>query len=86
MNQQQLDHHSYRSQVHNKEIILLCTNVQSPANVGALFRLADAFAVNKLVFTTPIDLTSHRLQKMARGTHKIVSYEHVDEALSLIHI
>ena len=84
MNQQQLDHHNYRSQAHHKEIILLCTNVQSPANVGALFRLADAFAVNKLVFTTPIDLTSHRLQKMARGTHKIVPYEYVDHAISTL--
>jgi tRNA G18 (ribose-2'-O)-methylase SpoU len=55
-------------------IILLCDGLQSPANIGAIFRLCDAFGVVEVVFNSPIDLSSNRLKRTARNTEKTVRY------------
>jgi len=59
----------------NKEIILLCDHITSPANQGAIFRLADAFGVKEIIFlgNTP-DTGSSRLKKTARSTQERVAF------------
>jgi len=84
MTDQQLEHKEYIPSDQLKDIHLLCLDLQSPANIGAIFRLADAFAVRKLLFATPIDLSSHRLRKMARETYKIVPYKQVDNVFTTL--
>lgn len=64
-------------------IRLVCDSISSPANVGALFRTADAFGVEKILFFGVIpDLRSPRLQKTSRNTHQNVLWE-APEAISL---
>lgn len=60
-------------------IVVLCDGLQSPANIGAIFRLCDAFGVAEVVFNTPIDLSSNRLKRTARNTEKIISYKIVED-------
>lgn len=58
-----------------KEIVLFCDHVKGPANIGSLFRLADAFAITEIVFFgTTIDLSSSRLKKTARTTQQHIPY------------
>lgn len=57
-------------------IILICDHITSPANIGGLFRICDAFGIAKLVFNHEIDLTSPRLKKTARNTFKNVVHQY----------
>lgn len=72
----QLKHHNTSLKTHNHSIILLCDSVNSPANMGGLFRIADSFGVEKLVFGNVIvDLKSPRLKRTARSTQNWISVE-----------
>jgi len=56
-------------------ITLVCDGVQSPSNIGSLFRICDALGVSEIIFCNAvINFNSPRLQKTARNTHKTVSY------------
>lgn len=60
-------------------LVLVLDGVASPANVGSLFRLADAFHVEKLIFCgTSVDTQSNRLKRTARATVKNVIFEEHD--------
>lgn len=58
----------------NHHLIVLCDGLQSPANIGAIFRLCDAFGVAELVFNNTIDLASNRLRRTARNTENTVRW------------
>ncbi|NND62403.1 MAG: TrmH family RNA methyltransferase [Flavobacteriaceae bacterium] len=71
----QLTHDENRFTETNQEIILFTDGVNSPANIGSLFRLADAFGVKEVVFTgTKVDFNSSRLRKTARNTEKHICH------------
>lgn len=51
------------------------------ANLGSLFRLADAFNIEKIVFCgSTVNFNSNRLKKTARSTYKTVDHEHLEDA------
>jgi len=51
----------------------------SPANLGALFRLADAMGVEKLIFDSTINTASHRMLKTSRSTFsRVIFNDNVD--------
>lgn len=71
----QHSHHTTPFLAQRKHLILLCDGIQSPANIGALFRLSDALGVAKLIFcNSTIDLTSNRLLRTARNTVSKVNF------------
>lgn len=45
-----------------------------PANIGALFRLAEAMGVSQVLFDSTINPESRRMQKTARSTFENVEY------------
>ena len=55
-------------------VVVVCDGLQSPANIGAIFRLCDAFGVLELIFNNPIDLSSNRLRRTARNTYTTVKH------------
>ncbi len=58
------------------KIILVCDNLESPANIGALFRICDALGIIKIFFCgNKIDLNSSRLKRTARSTEKVIPFE-----------
>lgn len=66
-------------------IVIVCDDVRGPANIGALFRLAEAFGVEKIVFCGKgIDLSSSRVKKTARGTLSRVDHKHENDILSVL--
>jgi len=66
-------------------LIIIGDGLQSPANVGSLFRISDAFGVSKIIFcNTSININSSRLVKTARNTHNKVPYTISNDILSEI--
>lgn len=79
----QLTHDLHHSHTQSKEIVILCNCIHSPANQGAIFRLADAFKVKEILFTgAPIDIQSARLKRTARSTQQHISYTYYDSAIT----
>ena len=61
-------------------VILLLDEVSSPANIGSLFRLSDAFNIEKVLFSgSEVDLRSNRLKRTARATIDSVQHEQVED-------
>jgi len=75
----QLTHDHYTPERSHRKIILACDHVSSPANQGALFRLADAFLVDQILFCGAVDISSSRLKRTARSTQQSVTYEALDD-------
>ncbi|GAB2770216.1 TrmH family RNA methyltransferase [Salinimicrobium soli] len=67
-------------------IIILLDGIASPANLGSLFRLADAFNVEKIIScgSVGIDLGSNRLRRTARATIEKVALEEREEILEVL--
>ncbi|HSI69721.1 MAG TPA: TrmH family RNA methyltransferase [Gillisia sp.] len=81
----QLSHNEHTTPTLKFPVILLTDNLMGDANIGSLFRLADAFNIEKLVFCgTPINPNSNRLKKTARATYKTVAYEEWEDPLEAI--
>lgn len=74
----QLSHEESSHYRHPFHIILVADGVSSPANIGGLFRICDAFGVSKLIVSeAEIDLKSARLRRNARNCEKTVASEEV---------
>lgn len=81
----QLTHYNTILKTPKHKVVLLCENVDSPANIGGLFRLADSFGVQKIIFTgTTVDLKSPRLKRTARSTQNWVVMEQYKTATSAL--
>jgi len=66
-------------------IVLVCDGVQSPSNIGSLFRTCDALGVSEIVFcNSDLNINSSRLQKTARSTQKRVSFSESNNIIKTI--
>jgi len=67
-------------------VCIVADSIESAVNVGSLFRIADAFGVEKIYLTgsspTP---PSSKLRKTSRATERWVAYESRGDALALVH-
>jgi len=76
----QLTHHT--TQFHKKTfpITVLCENVTNSPNIGSLFRICDAFGVEKIVFSgQDLPIPSRKMQKTSRATEKYVPYQIIND-------
>jgi tRNA G18 (ribose-2'-O)-methylase SpoU len=72
----QKTHETTDFQVKEFPLVLVLDGVSGLANIGSLFRLADAFNIEKLIFCgAEVDLQSNRLRRTARATVKNVIFE-----------
>ena len=78
----QLNHYNTLLLKHNLSIILVCNYVSSPANLGMIFRNADAFGVEKIVLSPEnvSFLASTRFKKIARNTAEQISHVVIETA------
>ncbi|MDG3581610.1 TrmH family RNA methyltransferase [Galbibacter pacificus] len=60
-------------------ITIVCDHISSASNIGSIFRLADAFGVEQIIFTGIKPLLSRRMEKTARTTHKTVPYKYIED-------
>ena len=66
-------------------IIVICENVTNAPNIGSLFRIADAFGIEKLIFCTQVNPLGRKMTKTSRSTEKVVPYEVIQDCLATIH-
>jgi len=83
----QLSHKEHDNPIRKFPIVLLTDNLMGDANIGSLFRLADAFNIEKIIFTgTAVNLSSNRLKRTARATINNVANEFFEEPLEPLQI
>ena len=70
----QLNHYNSKFKAKKFPIVLLTDHVVRPANVGGLFRIADAFGVQKLILGGTMEL-NRKVWNTSRATEKVVEYE-----------
>ncbi|MGO1751332.1 MAG: TrmH family RNA methyltransferase [Psychroflexus sp.] len=70
----QLTHSELKNKASKAEIYILLDDVASPANLGSIFRLADAFGVQKIFIHEDLKETqsSTRFKRTSRSTEKFV--------------
>lgn len=65
-------------------ITLVCDNITNAPNIGSLFRTADAFGIEKIIFCgSPIPV-GRKMTKTSRATEKVVSFEEKESILDTI--
>lgn len=77
-----LDHHAEDRQI---PLVLLLDDVSDAANVGAIFRVADAFGVERLLLCgTTVVPPNRRLTRTARTTDKVVPHQYCEDAVTAL--
>ena len=68
-------------------ICIIAHNINHPTNVGSLFRLADAFGVEKMFLTGSTSVPPNKkISKTSRATEKYVNYEYFSNPFEVIDI
>lgn len=86
MIREQANHESVNFIKKEFPVVIVCDGVQSPANIGALFRLSDSFGISKIYFCSCDDFPvgSKRMEKTARNAHKVVPYATGDQTTAVL--
>ena len=71
----QLNHYTSRFKKHKFPIVLVCDEVTNAPNIGSLFRIADAFGIEKLILCGENVQLSRKIKKTSRATEKIVPHQ-----------
>ena len=78
----QLTHYNTEFESRKYPLVLILDGLNGPANLGGIFRLADAFHIEKIILCGPeIELNSPRIKRTARATLEKVAFEQGQEAL-----
>jgi tRNA G18 (ribose-2'-O)-methylase SpoU len=68
-----------------KPITVVLDGVHQSHNIGAIFRLCDAYLVERLVICgSPVNLRNRKLVKAARGTHRWVPWTAAPNAIEVV--
>lgn len=76
----QLTHYTTNFKKRTFPITIVCENVTNATNIGSLFRIADAFGVEKIIFCGSNIPLGRKMTKTSRATEKVVKHE-VHEAI-----
>jgi len=80
----QLTHYNTNFKKRKFPITLVCDNVTNAQNIGSLFRISDAFGVEKLIFCGDNIAIGRKITKTSRATEKVVDYDIKEDALKVI--
>jgi tRNA G18 (ribose-2'-O)-methylase SpoU len=71
----QKTHSEFSRDEHGLDITILCDDVKSPANIGGVLRLADAYGVNQIVFISDEkEKLSPKVKSVSRGAQNYLNY------------
>ncbi|GAL66967.1 TrmH family RNA methyltransferase [Jejuia pallidilutea] len=71
----QLTHYTSNFKKQKFPIILVSDNVTNAPNIGSLFRISDAFGIEKLILCGEHIPLGRKMTKTSRATEKAVSYQ-----------
>lgn len=80
----QLNHYNTNFTKRRFPITLICDNVTNAPNIGSLFRICDAFGVEKLILCGENISLGRRMTKTSRATEKVVPFEIKPDASKVI--
>lgn len=80
----QLTHYNTNFPKRTFPIILVCDNVTNAPNLGSLFRIADAFGIEKLFLCGENISIGRKLTKTSRATEKVVNFEICEDASKVV--
>lgn len=73
---QQLTHSETSFSKHTLPITLICDNIVYQPNIGSLFRICEAFGVQKIIFIgEDVALTPRKINRTSRSTHLHVPHQ-----------
>lgn len=70
----QLNHYNSNFKKQRHPIKVVCDNVTNAPNIGSLFRIADAFGIEELIFCGENVSLGKRMTKTSRSTEKYVAH------------
>lgn len=82
--QLQLNHYNTNFTKRSFPITVVCNNVTNAPNIGSLFRICDAFGVEKLMLCGNHIPLGRKMTKTSRATEKSVHFEIQDSALNIV--
>ncbi|MFI2742320.1 TrmH family RNA methyltransferase [Zhouia sp. PK063] len=86
----QTTHENNKFSTKKHAITLVCDHITSAANVGSLFRMADALGIEQIIFCgKQLPKFSKRMEKTARSTHQFVPFlieENIETILDHLHL
>jgi tRNA G18 (ribose-2'-O)-methylase SpoU len=80
----QLTHYNTNFKEQTFPIILVCDHVTNASNIGSLFRISDAFGIEKLILCGGDISLGRKMAKTSRATEKVVNYKIQESALDVI--
>ncbi|WP_046744863.1 TrmH family RNA methyltransferase [Kordia zhangzhouensis] len=81
----QLTHYTTHFEKRSFPIVLVSDQVSNAPNIGSLFRIADAFGIEKIFFCGEnIPVFGRRMTKTSRATEKVVPFEITEDIHSVI--
>lgn len=81
----QLHHYNTNFEAKTFPITVICDEVYFQQNIGSIFRICDAFGVEKIIFTGEHFILSERkVNKTSRNTHKTVPYEIIKDKNEIV--
>ncbi|TBN06843.1 TrmH family RNA methyltransferase [Hyunsoonleella flava] len=80
----QLTHYNTNFQKRIFPITLICDNVTNAPNIGSLFRISDAFGIEKLVLCGKHIPLGRKMTKTSRATEKVVDFQIENSALEIV--
>ena len=76
----QLTHENTHFKKKKFPITLVCDHIYFQQNIGSLFRIGEAFGIEKIIFIgKDIPLTPRKINKTSRNTHLHVPYTLIEE-------
>ncbi|WP_296384440.1 TrmH family RNA methyltransferase [Winogradskyella sp.] len=71
----QLTHYTSNFKKQKHPIVLVCDNITNAPNIGSLFRIADAFGLEKIIFCGENVSLGKRIKKTSRSTENYVNHQ-----------
>lgn len=88
MYNRQLEHNEVHNNRRKFPVIVICENIESPDNVGMIFRNCEAMGVEEIIFTgSSIQLPNRKISKISRSTDKLVKHSYTEtttDAISML--
>jgi tRNA G18 (ribose-2'-O)-methylase SpoU len=81
----QLKHIEISFETKTFPVVLVCDRIYFQENIGSLFRISEAFGVEKIIFVgKDIPLNFRKINKTSRSTHLNVPYEVIEQTEQLL--
>lgn len=85
MNNIQLDHNYHQAKNRTFPICFLAHNIDSPMNIGSLFRIADALGVERIYLSgTSATPPNSKIRKTSRSTEKYVNFVYENDPIVIV--